>query len=168
MFFYYISLILATQPSDSAPNKTSTVKNSNLHLSSESKSYAEVLSKPIFFARFFRLSASVGFFEDSNKETTTPTDLLRLKRFRNYFHDKKLEVYMRSLKDISGKNGNSDPYLRQCYYIIILCIAVFSEQDIVFSFLAIMALFDCEIPKTRLVPSLTSDKLYNITLLPVL
>ena len=86
MFFYYISLILATQPSDSAPNKTSTVKNSNLHLSSESKSYAEVLSKPIFFARFFRLSASVGFFEDSNKETTTPTDLLRLKRFRNYFH----------------------------------------------------------------------------------
>lgn len=59
---------------------------------------------------------------------------------------------MRSLKDISGKNGNSDPYLRQCYYIIILCIAVFSEQDIVFSFLAIMALFDCEIPITRLVP----------------
>ena len=40
---------------------------------------------------------------------------------------------MRSLKDISGKNGNSDPYLRQCYYIIILCIAVFSEQDIVFN-----------------------------------
>lgn len=75
---------------------------------------------------------------------------------------------MRSLKDISGENGNSDPYLRQCYYIIILCIAVFSEQDIVFSFLAIMALFDCEIPITRLVPSLTSDKLYNITLLPVL
>ena len=86
MLFYYISLILATQPSDSAPNKTSTVKNSNLHLSSESKSYAEVLSKPIFFARFFRLSASVGFFKDSNKETTTPTDLLPLKRFRNYFH----------------------------------------------------------------------------------
>lgn len=75
---------------------------------------------------------------------------------------------MRSLKDISGKNGNSGPYLRQCYYIIILRIAVFSEQDIVFSFLAIMALFDCEIPITRLVPSLTSDKLYNITLLPVL
>lgn len=72
---------------------------------------------------------------------------------------------MRSLKDISGENGNSDPYLRQCYYIIILCIAVLSEQDIVFSFLAIMALFDCEIPITRLVPSLTSDKLYNITLL---
>ena len=86
MLFYYISLILATQPSDSAPNKTSTVKNSNLHFSPENKSYAEVLSKPIFFVRFFRLSASLGFFKDSNKETTTPADLLQLKRFRNYFH----------------------------------------------------------------------------------
>ena len=81
MCFSIISnLTLATQPSDSAPNKTST---KIFHRKTN-------LMRKYYQNRFFLLDSSAYLHRwvslKIQIETTTPTDLLQLKRFRNYFH----------------------------------------------------------------------------------